>query len=593
MRVMYAVPQQTRPLRATATQTTRQEVSRPPRPSWVSRQLGIGRPGDSYEKEADRVAGLITGVGSPWRREHHSQVPTVTSTAASQIASLPGGGEPLPAAERGFFEARFGHDFSKVRVHSDSRAAQIASAFHARAFTLGTHVVFNRGQSSAGTPNGRHLLAHELAHVLQQSPGRPTLPGAKVFQLSQSPAGTVQRQGDDKEKSGLEQLDELLDQMWASRPEVLAALGQLSESEKQTVLTGTTYRDKLVYQLRDDDMIQALRTLDAPCETRRDWLKAEGVSLSYLGFASDFLESTEDATLDQELKGRIISLSECLIAGEYIKRQDFDATSGCRPKKKAHRLSTGYHIINNFVTLPQLQSRLPVGPGDPGSEYHDVDGNLWYQRGWTVEQTKANAKDIYVSSGGTPDVPLAYEGYEAGDPRRDPNTKDPQKPIVSAHTRGQAIDLSRRNVVWIKDTWDAEHERVINSYGLHRPVDKSSPYGSDAAEYWHYEKLPTAPPERPAPGADPDPGRPQEPSPAGQKITNTENVRLVRDPEHWNEEAFILKRLPKGTVVEVVDRGAGKPFNETDSRYQWWFVKAGGAEGWVMQVLLDDAPTAP
>jgi hypothetical protein len=78
-----------------------------------------------------------------------------------------------------------------------------------------------------------------------------------------------------------------------------------------------------------------------------------------------------------------------------------------------------------------------------------------------------------------------------------------------------------------------------------------------------------------------------------QMIANTENVRLVRDPMHWDEEKFILRRLPKGMTVEFLHEGAGEKFNDTDAMYQWWYVRADGVEGWVMQVLLDDVTESP
>jgi hypothetical protein len=78
------------------------------------------------------------------------------------------GGTPLPPGVRGDFETRFGHDFSRVRVHTDARAAQTADALSARAFTVGTDVVFANGEFRPSTSEGRRLLAHELAHVVQQ-----------------------------------------------------------------------------------------------------------------------------------------------------------------------------------------------------------------------------------------------------------------------------------------------------------------------------------------------------------------------------------------------------------------------------------------
>jgi hypothetical protein len=77
-------------------------------------------------------------------------------------------GQPLDAATRAHMEPRFGCDFSRVRVHTDARAAESARAVHALAYTVGRDVVFGPGQYAPGTQVGRRLLAHELAHTVQQ-----------------------------------------------------------------------------------------------------------------------------------------------------------------------------------------------------------------------------------------------------------------------------------------------------------------------------------------------------------------------------------------------------------------------------------------
>jgi hypothetical protein len=78
-------------------------------------------------------------------------------------------GQPLDAPVRGFFEPRFGHDFSKVRVHTDGRAAESARFVDALAYTVGKHLVFGAGHYSPSTLAGGRLLAHELTHIVQQS----------------------------------------------------------------------------------------------------------------------------------------------------------------------------------------------------------------------------------------------------------------------------------------------------------------------------------------------------------------------------------------------------------------------------------------
>jgi hypothetical protein len=78
-------------------------------------------------------------------------------------------GRPLDRETRRYMESRIGFDFSKVRIHTDSRAAASARSLNARAYTVGNSVVFNAGRYAPQTTEGRRLLAHELTHVVQQS----------------------------------------------------------------------------------------------------------------------------------------------------------------------------------------------------------------------------------------------------------------------------------------------------------------------------------------------------------------------------------------------------------------------------------------
>ena len=82
-----------------------------------------------------------------------------------------GGGSPLDAGTRSTMEAAFGTSFEGVRVHTDERASKSAESVGANAYTVGSEVVFRSGQFNPATPTGQRTLAHELAHVVQQSQG--------------------------------------------------------------------------------------------------------------------------------------------------------------------------------------------------------------------------------------------------------------------------------------------------------------------------------------------------------------------------------------------------------------------------------------
>ena len=141
-------------------------------PPMQCKPLEIGEAGDPFEREADRVADGVmrTPAGDPPR------VSRIGSFAGSQRAAPPtveevleAAGEPLAPATRAFFEPKFGHDFKTIRLHANDRAAKSADAVHARAYAVGDDIVFGRNQYQPETGAGRRLLAHELAHTLQQS----------------------------------------------------------------------------------------------------------------------------------------------------------------------------------------------------------------------------------------------------------------------------------------------------------------------------------------------------------------------------------------------------------------------------------------
>jgi hypothetical protein len=114
----------------------------------------------------------------------------------ANIRSVRGRSEPLTASQRAFFEPRFGTDFSAVRVHTGPGADELARSLDARAFTVGSQIVFGRADYNPGSSAGLNLLAHELTHVIQQrsnseqivqcEPASGTNPGA-----SSAPAPTI------------------------------------------------------------------------------------------------------------------------------------------------------------------------------------------------------------------------------------------------------------------------------------------------------------------------------------------------------------------------------------------------------------------
>jgi hypothetical protein len=108
-------------------------------------------------------------LGIPQRSARNSNPWTKVPPIVSEVISS--AGSPLDQGSKKFMESRFGHDFSHVRIHTDSQAAASAKAINALAYTVGKHVVFDKGQYAPQSISGRRLMAHEMTHVLQQSQG--------------------------------------------------------------------------------------------------------------------------------------------------------------------------------------------------------------------------------------------------------------------------------------------------------------------------------------------------------------------------------------------------------------------------------------
>ncbi len=159
----------------------------------IQRKLTVSSLGDPFEREADDVADEVMRMAEPAsidsspsaiqceyaECEDEVRTPNQTKRApsANTEAALDAGavvrvtergGAPLPSWVRSYFEPRFGHDFSCVRVHADDEAANAARAVRARAYTIGREIVFGAGEYAPATMEGKRLLAHELAYVVQQ-----------------------------------------------------------------------------------------------------------------------------------------------------------------------------------------------------------------------------------------------------------------------------------------------------------------------------------------------------------------------------------------------------------------------------------------
>lgn len=167
--------------------------------------LPVSAPGDASELEADAAARVLAGEsaagggrGAAGARPLLQPQPHAGSGAGgAHPAATSRTGEALPDGLAARYGARLGHDLSGVRVHADGSAAVAAREAGARAFTIGADIVFGSGEYAPGTAHGDRLIAHEVAHVVQQAhSGRtalmrqpaPGAPGATGLDALSAPA---------------------------------------------------------------------------------------------------------------------------------------------------------------------------------------------------------------------------------------------------------------------------------------------------------------------------------------------------------------------------------------------------------------------
>ncbi len=163
----------------------------------LQRKLTMNEPGDRYEQEADRIADQMMGMlahpaghhAPPWiQRLARQPAGPVDAATASVDHALASPGRPLEPGLRRDMEQRFGHDFSQIRVHTDSRSAESARAVHAQAYTVGRDIVFGAGQYAPHHQAGKRLLVHELAHTIQQGAAAATPTSAmRILQRQPQP----------------------------------------------------------------------------------------------------------------------------------------------------------------------------------------------------------------------------------------------------------------------------------------------------------------------------------------------------------------------------------------------------------------------
>jgi hypothetical protein len=295
---------------------------------------------------------------APQRRRPDADTARGPGVLPSLTPSAPG--RPLDRDVRARMEAGFGHDFSRVRVHADQRSTAAARSVGALAFTTGTDIVLDADRFSPGTVVGRRLLAHELAHVVQQAgapaaartsptttgmtaPHHPSeraadaaadavLSGRSPASAHPVPAGTVQRQHGDVKLA--EHREEVFARLRVDHAKArtrnlsLSAASGLGWATKLGAVAGGRYKDlaELWSRAAYDEFADALARVQ---------------------FDLGFPERELDGVLGLGTWSRMAGLGESMAAISTVSQGlCYEATNA--RLERAHRLSTGKQL-----TLPE------------------------------------------------------------------------------------------------------------------------------------------------------------------------------------------------------------------------------------------------
>ena len=623
-------------------------------------KLGISTPGDQHEQEADRVADQILRMPDPvleGRTSGSSKVTAVPTANVSETVhrkcdkcdeeeepetvqrkalprlgveasrpqshvsdALSSAGQLLDHQTRAFFEPRLGYDLSSVRIHTDPAAAESARAVEARAYTLGRDIVFGPSQYAPSTSEGRRLLAHELAHVVQPKDG--------------GSAGVVQRaEVDDRSCHGLTDIGSDID----------------AEVNRQIAAARTAAGSPIAVPAFLLDVARRLGGVKlqhmSPIEAFIEGLGAGKViipSPSLAGTKFSGVGAVNKMYLSQMtgvhvVGGTALVHGVCVGADKfghffeegYIYHSGIPGISGTPPVPEA--AGRGLEINVQGLSSTGVYSNADLEANRTGLQfYKDLEaspssltfaiGNyitmMWNEQVNPSFYESAVAGVIwsnlltgswagpFTSTGSAGPAPYtlvdliatvttvtgAYEWPAGAASSHKGNIKNgvitqrmtavsgnlpvPGFPSVSADAvSGISIEYDwEEGAASGKGKWESVNEQTLEGtwgYGASRTNGGTWTLKTGAAV-----------------GVIPSPPT----APTADRIVNKENTWLVDDPLHWKEAAHRRAELSKGTRVEVLDEGSGESFNQTAEEFRWWKVRASGTEGWVMQTLLGIAP---
>ncbi len=209
---------------------------------------------------------------------------------ANRLNSMEGQGQSLPNKTQREMSGKMGADFSEVKIHTDDTAIKMSRELSAKAFTHGHDIYFNKGQYNPADNTGKHLLAHELTHSIQQS-GRN--------QIQRVPTDTP----------NLNRLRELLQD--DSESEAITLIGQLSNDEVIAMFDSREFKELAISAFNNEEMYRAMRAAGRDLYKNLEWMFDEGTSWEYVEVLINSVPSGRDRVrADNWMKEQFIGVCD-------------------------------------------------------------------------------------------------------------------------------------------------------------------------------------------------------------------------------------------------------------------------------------------
>ncbi len=290
------------------------------------------------------------------RRKSESAGTVAGEAVSSRINNTRGGGDSMDGGTRSFMESRFGTDFSGVRIHTGDYAVQMSRELNAKAFTVGSDIYFNSNQYDPQTDNGRHLLAHELTHTVQQ-----TGPGTIQRAPLQFNADVIAHQ-----------LNEAMDRWGTDEDAIYSALAGRTQAEVDAIaaaylqLTGRTLQADLESELTEGEL-KYLATVSTPFTQTNAASQAEVIARQI--FQAVDGPGTNEEAIYAALAGRTSSMIAD-IAGAYKTVSD------------GNDMMADLRGDLNDSEFARLQALLGVSPGCTDAETQTIQTAIYTANAW-------------------------------------------------------------------------------------------------------------------------------------------------------------------------------------------------------------------